>query len=313
MLTRTAAAIQPTSSLRAGKLLFVRDLHACVAPLGARGRSARVLPDGDDTVPASIKSAVVAAQRRRARCALGRSIAIFTARADSLLKTDAQDGTLEQYVLSGQPLTLLLLAKTAAHWILTGLPLVLISPLVAVALGAPTGSLTTIMVGLALGTLTLSLLGAIGAALTIGLRRGSLLLSLLVLPLAMPLLIFGARSAELAIAGESAAGPLYLLASLLVLASRSHRSPPPPPCASAWTEGAPNEMWTWFHKLGLAAALLPDRGQAHAVVRLGGAAAHRAAVSTAAWCWRRRTISRAMPSASSTCMRRAPGCRSSST
>ena len=138
--------------------------------------------------------------------------------ADSLLKTDSQDGTLEQYVLSGQPLTLLLLAKTAAHWILTGLPLVLISPLVAVALGAPTASLTTIMVGLALGTLTLSFLGAIGAALTIGLRRGSLLLSLLVMPLAMPLLIFGARSVELAIAGESAAGPLYLLASLLVLA-----------------------------------------------------------------------------------------------
>lgn len=138
--------------------------------------------------------------------------------ADSLLKADSQDGTLEQYVLSGQPLTLLLAAKTAAHWILTGLPLVLISPLVAITLGAPGGALTTIMVGLALGTLTLSLLGAIGAALTIGLRRGSLLLSLLVMPLAMPLLIFGARSAELAIAGFDASGPLYLLASLLVLA-----------------------------------------------------------------------------------------------
>jgi heme exporter protein B len=138
--------------------------------------------------------------------------------ADSLLKSDSQDGTLEQYVLSGQPLTLLLLAKTAAHWILTGLPLVLISPLVAIALGAPGGSLETIMFGLTLGTLTLSLLGAIGAALTIGLRRGSLLLSLLVLPLAMPLLIFGARSSELAIAGLDASAPLYLLASLLVLA-----------------------------------------------------------------------------------------------
>lgn len=138
--------------------------------------------------------------------------------ADTLLKSDAQDGTLEQYVLSGQPLTLLLLAKTAAHWILTGMPLVLISPLVAIALGAPGTALGTIMLGLALGTLTLSLLGAIGAALTVGLRRGSLLLSLLVMPLAMPLLIFGARSAELAIVGDSAAGALYLLASLLVLA-----------------------------------------------------------------------------------------------
>lgn len=138
--------------------------------------------------------------------------------ADTLLKADSQDGTLEQYVLSGQPLTLLLAAKTAAHWILTGLPLVLVSPLVAIALGAPGGALATIMLGLALGTLTLSLLGAIGAALTTGLRRGSLLLSLLVMPLAMPLLIFGARSAELAIAGFDASGPLYLLASLLVLA-----------------------------------------------------------------------------------------------
>ena len=73
-----------------------------------------------------------------------------------LFRDDAQDGTLEQYVLSGQPLTLLLLAKTAAHWILTGLPLVLMSPFVAIALGAPTASLGTLMVGLAMGTLTLS-------------------------------------------------------------------------------------------------------------------------------------------------------------
>jgi heme exporter protein B len=138
--------------------------------------------------------------------------------ADALLKSDAQDGTLEQYVLSGQPLTLLLLAKTAAHWILSGLPLVLISPIVAVALGAPVAALAVVMLSLIFGTLALSLLGAIGAALTIGLRRGSLLLALLVLPLAMPLLIFGARAVELAIAGESAAGPLYLLAAMMVLA-----------------------------------------------------------------------------------------------
>ncbi len=137
--------------------------------------------------------------------------------ADSLLKSDAQDGTLEQYVLSGQPLTWLLLAKTAAHWMLSGLPLVLMSPLVAIALGVPAGALAIVIVSLLMGTLTLSLLGAIGAALTIGLRRGSLLLALLVLPLAMPLLIFGARAVELAIAGEPAAGPMYLLAALLVL------------------------------------------------------------------------------------------------
>jgi heme exporter protein B len=137
--------------------------------------------------------------------------------ADSLLKSDAQDGTLEQYVLSGQPLTWLLLAKTAAHWMLSGLPLVLISPLVAIALGVPASALGTVVASLLMGTLTLSLLGAIGAALTVGLRRGSLLLALLVLPLAMPLLIFGARAVELAIAGEPAAGPMYLLGALLVL------------------------------------------------------------------------------------------------
>jgi heme exporter protein B len=137
--------------------------------------------------------------------------------ADSLLRSDAQDGTLEQYVLSGQPLTWLLLAKTAAHWMLSGLPLVLMSPLVALALGVPADALDTVIASLLMGTLTLSLLGAIGAALTIGLRRGSLLLALLVLPLAMPLLIFGARAVELAIAGEPVAGPMYLLAALLVL------------------------------------------------------------------------------------------------
>ncbi|HZF27258.1 MAG TPA: heme exporter protein CcmB [Steroidobacteraceae bacterium] len=138
--------------------------------------------------------------------------------ADSLLKSDAQDGTLEQYVLSGQPLTWLLLAKTAAHWLLSGLPLVLISPIVAIALGVPGHALGVVVVSLLLGTLTLSLLGSIGAALTVGLRRGGLLLSLLVLPLAMPMLIFGARAIELAIAAEPVAGPLYLLAALFVFA-----------------------------------------------------------------------------------------------
>jgi heme exporter protein B len=138
--------------------------------------------------------------------------------ADSLLKSDMADGTLEQYLLSGQPLTLMLFAKTAAHWMLSGLPLVLLSPVVAMALGVPGSALATTLWGLLMGTITLSLLGAIGAALTIGLRRGHLLLSLLVLPLAMPLLIFGARSTELAIAGENPAGALYLVAALMVLA-----------------------------------------------------------------------------------------------
>jgi heme exporter protein B len=109
-----------------------------------------------------------------------------------LFRADHADGTLEQMLLSGQPLALLAVAKGAAHWTVCGLPLVLVSPLLAISLGVPTGALCTVMLSLALGTGILSALGAIGAALTLGLRRGSMLLSLLVLPLAMPL-ISGAR------------------------------------------------------------------------------------------------------------------------
>lgn len=134
-----------------------------------------------------------------------------------LFRDDAQDGTLEQYVLSGQSLTWLLLAKTASHWLLTGVPLALTAPFAAVALGAPPAALSGIVAALLLGSFSLSLIGAIGAGLTLGLKRGGVLLTLLTLPLAMPVLIFGARATELAIAGTSYAAPMYLLASLAVL------------------------------------------------------------------------------------------------
>jgi heme exporter protein B len=135
-----------------------------------------------------------------------------------LFRADHADGTLEQMLLSGQPLALLAIAKGVAHWTICGLPLVLVSPLLAISLGVPAAALCTVMLSLALGTGILSALGAIGGALTLGLRRGSVLLSLLVLPLAMPALIFGARAIEMAIRGDSARGPLLLLASMLVLA-----------------------------------------------------------------------------------------------
>jgi len=135
-----------------------------------------------------------------------------------LFRADHADGTLEQMMISGQPLALLAIAKGAAHWTACGLPLVLVSPLLAVSLGVPGAALCTVVVSLALGTGILSALGAIGAALTLGLRRGSVLLSLLVLPLAMPALIFGARAIDMAIRGEEAGGPLLLLAAMLVLA-----------------------------------------------------------------------------------------------
>jgi len=137
---------------------------------------------------------------------------------EAVFRSDVEDGTMEQWVLSGQPLAWLLLAKMVAHWILTGLPLVLVSPAVALALGLP-GSVWPVLVSsLALGTATLSVLGGIGAALSVGVRRGSVLLSLLVLPLAMPLLIFGARAVEQDLAGAPAVGPLQLLAAMFFLA-----------------------------------------------------------------------------------------------
>jgi heme exporter protein B len=135
---------------------------------------------------------------------------------DSLFKSDADDGTLEQLALCGQDLTVIVVAKTFAHWLVSGAALVLVSPVVGTALGIPTGAFLTMMVSLALGTLTLSWLGAIGAGLTVGLKRGNVLLSLIVLPLAMPLLIFGAGATDRAISGTSAAGALYFLAALCV-------------------------------------------------------------------------------------------------
>jgi heme exporter protein B len=138
---------------------------------------------------------------------------------DSLFKSDADDGTLEQLALSGHGLTVIVVAKTVAHWLVTGLALVLVSPIVGTALGIPTGAFATMLLSLGLGTLTLSWLGAIGAGLTIGLRRGNVLLSLIVLPLAMPLLIFGAGATDRAISGTNAAGALYFLAALCVFTS----------------------------------------------------------------------------------------------
>jgi heme exporter protein B len=135
---------------------------------------------------------------------------------DFLFKSDADDGTLEQLALSGHGLTVIVAAKTLAHWLVTGVALVLVSPIVGTALGIPVGAFATMLVSLALGTLTLSWLGAIGAGLTIGLRRGNVLLSLIVLPLAAPLLIFGAAATERAISGTSVLGALYFLAALCV-------------------------------------------------------------------------------------------------
>jgi heme exporter protein B len=134
-----------------------------------------------------------------------------------MFRSDYEDGTLEQLVLSGQPLWWLALIKALAHWTVSGLPLVLAAPVVALSLAIPTAALGTVMVSLVLGTAILSFLGAVGAGLTLGIRRGSVLLSLLVLPLTMPALIFGARAVDMAVMGDESRGPLLLLGAMCIL------------------------------------------------------------------------------------------------
>lgn len=136
----------------------------------------------------------------------------------ALFDADYADGTLEQLVLSGQSLPLIVLAKVLVHWLLSGLPLLLVSPLLALLLNLPTTAIPVLMLSLLLGTLTLSLVGAIGAALTVGLNQAGVLLSLLVLPLSVPVLIFGSSSVVAASSNLSSVGQLLILAALLLFA-----------------------------------------------------------------------------------------------
>jgi len=137
---------------------------------------------------------------------------------DSLFRTDFEDGSLEQMALSPQPLTLVVLAKVLAHWLVTGLPLVVISPLLALLFNLPGTDMAVLAGTLLLGTPVLSLLGAVGVALTVGLRRGGVVLTLLVLPLYVPVLVFGANTVHLAAAGADTSAPFYILGAMLALA-----------------------------------------------------------------------------------------------
>lgn len=136
-----------------------------------------------------------------------------------LFAADHADGTLEQMLLGVSPLGVVAAAKVFAHWLISGLPLVAIAPLIALQYDLPQSLYGTLALSLLLGTPVLSLIGAIGAALTLGLRGGGVLLSLLVLPLYVPVLIMGAGSVDMAAAGLSPAGQLQLLAALLVMAA----------------------------------------------------------------------------------------------
>jgi heme exporter protein B len=137
---------------------------------------------------------------------------------DGLFRSDADDGTLEQLLLSPVPVTLTVLAKVAAHALVTLLPLVCLVPLSALSFNLPLSALPTLALALLLAAPTLSVLLALGAALTVSLRRGGSIVGLLVLPMTGPLLIFGTRATDLSVNGESAAAPLLLLAALAALA-----------------------------------------------------------------------------------------------
>jgi len=135
---------------------------------------------------------------------------------ERLFQTDYEDGSLELMALTPAPLEILVIAKVAAHWLTTGLPLILASPLLAVLLNMNADGYGILLLALFLGTPTLSLIGAVGAALILGARRGGVLISLLVLPLYVPVLIFGVSAVDAAIGGFEYKAQLFILGGLLM-------------------------------------------------------------------------------------------------
>ena len=215
----SVAAASRVSPWRAGLLLVQRDLR-----LGMRRSGEWLQPLVFFLVVTTLFPLATDPQLSRLRdmapAALWVAALLSSLLALELLfREDSQDGSLEQLAVTGLPLAWLLLAKCCVHWLLTGLPLVLVAPLVATALGAPYAAIPGVLGALLVGSVTLSLVGAVGAGLTLGLRRGGVLLALLVLPLAVPVLIFGARATALAIALEPMDAPMYLLAAIAVLSA----------------------------------------------------------------------------------------------
>jgi len=135
---------------------------------------------------------------------------------EQIFSADHRDGTLEQMLLTPQPVSVLVAGKVLAHWLVSGVPLVIMAPLLGLQYNLTGEALLTLMISLLLGTPALSLIGAIGAALTLGLRSGGVLLALLVLPLYIPVLIFGAGAVEATISGLGGDAHLSMLAAILV-------------------------------------------------------------------------------------------------
>lgn len=137
---------------------------------------------------------------------------------DTLFRSDWEDGSLEQLLISPHPLSMLVISKIAVHWFSTGLPLTLLSPLLGVMLSLPAAGYLPLMLTLCIGTLCLSFIGAVGAALTVGLRSGGLLISLVIIPFYVPVLIFGASGVTRAVAGFAYQGQLAVLGAFLAMA-----------------------------------------------------------------------------------------------
>jgi heme exporter protein B len=137
---------------------------------------------------------------------------------DSLFRSDFEDGTLEQMLIAPQPLYFQVMAKVLVHWLMTGLPLTLIAPLLGVMMNLPAAGYAPLWGSLVLGTISLSLIGSIGAALTVALRKGGLLLSLIIMPLYVPVLIFGSSAVNTAIDGFAIAGQFAILGMFLAVA-----------------------------------------------------------------------------------------------
>lgn len=135
---------------------------------------------------------------------------------DRLFAVDHDDGSLDQLILSPAPLPTLVLAKTLAHWFVSGIPLVLVSPLLGLILNLETNTISILIIVMVLGTPTLSLIGAVGASLALGTQRGGLLISLLVLPFCLPILVFGIAAIDASLMGFSHQTPVLILVALLL-------------------------------------------------------------------------------------------------
>jgi len=137
---------------------------------------------------------------------------------ETMFRSDYDDGALEQMLLSPQPLVLLVLAKIAAHWLVTGVPMLLMAPILALLFALNPEAIITLELTLLIGTPLLSLIGSVGVALTVGLRKGGVLLTLLVLPLFIPVLIFASNAVTESAVGMPVDGQIYFLLALLILA-----------------------------------------------------------------------------------------------